>query len=201
MTSRSLSNQSNLNVNHQHHAFTLLELILVMAVLVVVAALSVPAIQQTFARQTLTQGADRVRVAMGQARVRSIKNGEIYALFFAEGGSWFNVAPFAQADAQAALASPRETIATQRQQDDLADDLLPRGIRFAADQIPVDARAAESLASENNTTLQPILFYPDGTSQDASIVLQNELDQFLEIQLRGLTGLSTVIRLSEEPNR
>ena len=46
---------------------TLLELLLVVAIIVVVAAVSVPIVQRTFARQALQKGADRLRVAMGQA--------------------------------------------------------------------------------------------------------------------------------------
>lgn len=183
-------------------AFTLLELILVIAILVFVGALAVPSLYQTFSQQTLEKSADRVRVAMGKARVRAIERGEIYAVFLTEGGSWFNIAPFTNAKQQSSLATSREELAVRRLQSDLESDLLPRGIRFAAGTVAVDARAAESLSSENGTTsIRPILFYPDGTSQDASIILQNETGRFVEIQLRGLTGLSSVIRLTEEPTR
>ena len=48
-------------------AFTLMELVLVVAIVIVVAALATPSIQRTFSRQALQKGADRVRVAMGQA--------------------------------------------------------------------------------------------------------------------------------------
>ena len=172
-----------------------------LGILVLLGALTVPSIQQTFARQSLDKSADRVRVAMGQARVRAIREGEIYAVFFTEGGSWFNVAPFTQATQQTSLSSQREQVAQQRSQSNFEDDLLPRGCRFAAGVVPVDARAAESLAADGGSnSIRPILFYPDGTSQDARIVLQNEKGNFVEIQLRGLTGLSAVIRLKEEPN-
>ncbi len=181
--------------------FTLIEILLVMAILVLVGALAVPAVLQTVSRQTLDKGADRLRVAMGQARVRAIREGEIYAVFFLEGGSWFNIAPFTQAKIQSSLATQRQALADNRRQSDLEEDLLPNGIRFAAGVVPINARAAESLAAGNSgNSIRPILFYPDGTSQDAQVVLQNDRGNFAEIQLRGLTGLSSVIRLKEAPN-
>lgn len=177
-----------------------MELLLVVSIIVMVGALATPAVLQTFARQTLDKGADRVRVAMGQARVRAIRDGDIYAVFFMEGGSWYNVAPFSQAQAQAAVAGQRQEVAARRQQGELETDLLPRGITFASNAVAVDDRAAEVLKAEgSDSALRPILFYPDGTSQDAKVVIQNEKGQFVEIQLRGMTGLSSVVRLREGP--
>ncbi len=181
--------------------FSLIEILLVMAILVLVGALSIPAVQQSFSRQSLDKAADRVRVAMGQARVRAIREGEVYAVFFAEGGSWFNVAPFSKVQDQVSLSSERQSLANERRQSNFENDLLPKGIRFAAGVVPVDARAAQSLGSDNGSgTIRPVLFYPDGTSQDAKLVMQNEKGNYVEIQLRGLTGLSSVIRLREPPD-
>jgi hypothetical protein len=42
--------------------------------------------------------------------------------------------------------------------------------------------------------LKPILFYPDGTSQDAIITLQNQKQAMIEVQLRGLTGRAKTVR-------
>ena len=187
--------------HRQRAGFTLMEILLVMAIIVFVGALAIPTVLQTISRQSLDKGADRVRVAMGQARVRSIREGEIYAVFFLEGGAWFNVAPFTQAKLQSSLSTQRQRLADSRTQPDFEDDLLPKGITFAAGVVPIDARAAESLAENTSgNSIRPILFYPDGTSQDAQIVLQNDRGSFAEIQLRGLTGLSIVVRLQEAPN-
>jgi prepilin-type N-terminal cleavage/methylation domain-containing protein len=180
--------------------FTLMELLLVVSIIFMVGALATPAVLQTFARQTLDKGADKVRVAMGQARVRAIRDGDIYAVFILEGGAWYNVAPFSQAKSQAVVAGQRQQLAARRQQNDLDEDLLPRGISFASNVVAIDDRAAEALGVDgSDSTIRPILFYPDGTSQDAKLVIQNEKGQFVEIQLRGMTGLSSVVRLREAP--
>jgi type II secretion system protein H len=186
---------------HKRRGFSLMELLLVMAILVLVGALTVPSIQQTFSRQSLTKSADRVRAAMGTARVRAIREGEIYALFIVEGGSWFNIAPFSQAKQQARFAANRQVLANDRRQSNFEDDLLPKGITFAAGVVPTDARAAETLSVFGDSgAIRPILFYPDGTSQDAKLAMRNEKGNFVEIQLRGLTGLSTVVRLKKDPS-
>ena len=180
--------------------FSLIELLLVMAILVFVGALTVPSIRQTFSRQSLTKSADRVRAAMGSARVKAIREGEVYAIFVVEGGSWFNVAPFSQVRQQARFAASRQAEANIRTPSNFEDDLLPQGITFAAGVVPIDARAAEAISEFGDSgAIRPILFYPDGTSQDAKLVLRNEEGNFVEIQLRGLTGLSTVVRLTKDP--
>jgi type II secretion system protein H len=179
---------------------TLIELLLVIAIMVVVAALVVPNIRRTFSRQALQKGGDRIRVAMGQARVRAIRNGEEYAVFYVPGGSWFNVAPFRQFKDQSALANRRKDLAEANQQGDFEDDLLPKGIRFAAGEVSMNARAADVMASgQSGDSLRSILFYPDGTSQDAKIILQNDKENFVEIQLRGLTGIARTVRVEGTP--
>lgn len=177
--------------------FTLIELMLVMAIIVLMGALAAPAFLQTISGQKLSRGADRVRIAMGQARVKAIRTGQIHALFINQGGSWFDVAPFSEAQALASIAGQRQQFANLGGQNDFEEDLLPQGVIFAGSQAAVDARAAETLGGGDGGGLRPILFYPDGTSQDARVMLQNEKNQFVEIQLRGLTGLPTVIRVDQ----
>ena len=64
----------------------MLELILVLAIVIVIAALAAPAVDGTINRQAIVSATDRVRVAMGQARVKAIRTGEVHALFFQRGG-------------------------------------------------------------------------------------------------------------------
>lgn len=181
-------------------AFTLMELLLVVAVLVVVMGLAAPSVNRMFQRTALDRGADRVRAAMGKARVKAIKEGDVYAVFVARGSNWFDVGPFANSKNQIARANRDRNVAEQQGNSGFQDNILPGGIRFAASEVLSNARAAEVLSGTESSSgggLQQILFYPDGTSQDASIVLQNQVGGIVEIQLRGLTGLSKSVRLKE----
>ncbi len=179
-------------------AFTLIELLLVLAVVIVVMGMATPSINRMFQRTALDRGADRVRAAMGEARVKAIKEGDVYAVFVARGGNWFDVGPFANSQNQISRANRDQQYVNQQGNSGFEDNQLPRGVNFAASEVLSDARAAEVLAGTGDSGgkgLQQILFYPDGTSQDASIVMQNEIGGIVEIQLRGLTGLSKTVRL------
>ena len=184
-------------------AFTLLELVLVISIVIVVAALASPSIHRTFSRQALQKGADRVRVSMGQARVRAIRTGEEHALFYSPRGSWFNVAPFSAFAQQKQLAGRRQNIVAEGNLNNFEDDLLPRGVRFFTGQTEVNSRAAALLAdgAESDEAIAMILFYPDGTSQDAKLLLKNEDQLFVQLELRGLTGLARTVRVENPENQ
>ena len=189
--------------NHKHNlrsAFTLIELLLVMAVVIVVLAMATPSFNRMFQRSALDRGADRVRAAMGEARVKAVKEGDVFAVFVARGSNWFDVGPFANSQNQISRVNRDQNLANQQGNSGFEENLLPNGVRFAATDVLSDARAAEVLSGTESSSgggLQQILFYPDGTSQNASVVLQNEIGGIVEIQLRGLTGLSKSVRLRE----
>ena len=179
-------------------AFTLIELLLVVAILVAVLSLAAPSVNRMFQRNALDRGADRLRAAMGEARVNALKEGDVYAVFVARGDNWFDVGPFANSREQIAKANRDQDHVAARGNSGFEENLLPNGIRFAASEVLEDSRAAELLEGtdgEAGKGLQQILFYPDGTSQDASVVLQSESGGIVEVQLRGLTGLPKVVRL------
>lgn len=179
--------------------FTLIELLLVVAIIIVVTATTVPAVQRVFARQALQKGADRLRVAMGQARVRAIRNGEEYAVFLTPGGSWFNVDAFYNFNEQKTRAQQAQQFITTGNFTDYEENILPRGVTFVDGETQQDARAAAVSGGSQGTVgdgIQAILFYPDGTSQDARIVLQNDKQNMLQVELRGLTGIAKTTRIA-----
>lgn len=183
--------------------FSLVELVLVIAIMIVVAAMAAPAIQRTFSRQALQKGADRVRVAMGQARVKAIKTGEEHCVFYTPTGSWFNVAPFASFQEQASIASRRQQNFEDGNYSNFEDDLLPKGVKFAASATGANSRDLTTMqdsSAEADGSIGMILFYPDGTSQDAKVVVENEKQLFIQIQLRGLTGIARTVRIDDPTN-
>lgn len=183
-------------------AFTLMELVLVVAIVIVVAALATPSIQRTFSRQALQRGADRVRVAMGQARVRAIRTGEEHAVFYSPEGSWFNVAPFSAFAQQKELAGKRRADIGAGNFSNFEDDLLPKGVRFSSGETDVDSRAAAVLADgDSEEAIAMILFYPDGTSQDARLFFENNDRLLVQLELRGLTGLARTVRIDNSENQ
>lgn len=185
------------SITRRRTGFTLLELVLVISIVIVVAALAAPSVQRTFSRQALQKGADRVRIAMGQARVRAIRTGEEHAVYYSPEGSWFNVAPFASFAEQSKLAGERQEMVDEGNYSNFEEDLLPKGVRFSAAQADVNSRAAAVLSTGESSDNQVgmILFYPDGTSQDAKLLFENDDQLFVQLQLRGLTGLARTVRI------
>ena len=173
-------------------AFSMLELMLVLAIVIVVSALAVPAVQGTISNQAIASGTDRVRIAMGQARVQAIRTGKVFAFYYQRGGQWFDVAPL---EDQGQLSSQQNANGQVSVQDrELSDNWLPREVRFVSGETELDSRSEAAKDSSGSPTMDAILFYPDGTSQDARLRLQDERGRLMAVELRGLTGLATSIR-------
>jgi len=80
--------------------------------------------------------------------------------------------------------------------------MLPEGITFltveVADESEVSLGLDEDQGAGEDRTLSctPLLFYPDGTTSTARVVLQNEYERSIEVTLRGLTGVASVGEIS-----
>ena len=177
--------------HRRRSGFTMLEMMLVLAIAIVVAALAVPAVQGTIGNQAIASGADRVRVAMGQARVQAIRTGDVHAFFYQHDGQWFDVAPLA--DHQRLTRQQTNGRTPSNNDRELSDNWLPRQVFFIAGETQNDARS-ESAREASNAPINAILFYPDGTAQDARILLQDERSRTMAVELRGLTGMTNTIR-------
>ena len=173
--------------------FSLLELMLVLAIMVVVAALAVPAVQGTIASQAIVSGTDRVRIAMGQARVQAIRSGKVFAFYYQRNGQRFDVAPLEDFSRFSGQQNGRPPVSVQAR--DISDNWLPREVRFVAGQTQLDSRSETAKEASGASSMDAVLFYPDGTSQDAKIHLQDQQGRTMAVELRGLTGLAKSVRV------
>ncbi len=178
---------------------TLLEIIIVMVILIAVAAWSIPTVQRSFSSQKLVKAADLVRGELNRARVRSIRTGDIHAFFYQEDSAFFKVAPFNNDTMNVLRDSFRQQQEEQANNASFNGESLPGGIQFAGSEALRDGRS--EAATEGNPVrgnMQPILFYPDGSSQTARIYLRSNDSDTAEIRLRGMTGTSTSSVLDTE---
>lgn len=144
---------------------------------------------------------------MGRARVQAIRTGKVFAFVYNEGKSQLAVRQFdqlAQAGSiphfERAGGSPQSGTADGRAGNmDYSNEELPRGVRFVTGQAIDDIRSQYESASAGGSKgkLKPILFYPDGSSQDAQIVLANERGDVMRVIVRGLTGSARAVRVSQ----
>ena len=187
------------NQTGSRKAFTVIELILVLAIIVMIASLATPMMTRMIGRQALKQGADRVRVEMGRARVEAIKTGEVHALYFVPQGNWFNVARFTQLPQQSGIASREQAQLKNRIYTGYEENVLPPNIRFAPSTLEADSRSVQTLGDVriDSDSIQPVLFYPDGTSQDATIYIQDNRRNRIAVVLRGLTGSARTIKVAQ----
>lgn len=178
---------------------------LVLAVLVLIAAIAWPLLDGPFAGQRLRKGADQFRAACGESRVEAMSTGLIHALTYQpESGSyrlaqWEGAEMAVEGEAGSAAAAGGGAVPLDYGYGGLSSDrALPETIFFVAGQSEVNARAEDALAThEEGQQLapdwsQPILFYPDGTTSSARVILRNEYGRFIVVELRGLTGVATV---------
>ena len=187
--------------------FTLIEVLLVLTLMCIIAAIVWPSLQRPFAGRRLQSAADAVRAQWCQARVAAMRSGRTFVFRYTVGGDQFRVEPqddpsapdssFSAATGmsttgEGALGTLGETLRHE-------EGTLPDGIRFLADNTAGNDLA--DLSSDQQTDSQvggsgdwsaPILFYPDGTTSNARLVLADDRNYGIRLMLRGLTGTVTV---------
>jgi len=129
----------------------------------------------------------------------AIKTGEIHALFFLPQGNWFNVARFSQLPQQSGIASREQSLLNKRIYTGYEDNVLPPRIQFLGSSMEVDSRDAQTLGEVkiDGDSIQPVLFYPDGTAQDATVYIQDNRRNRYAVVLRGLTGSARSVRVDQ----
>lgn len=170
--------------------FTLLEIMLVVGVLVLVAAIVVPMANDAVDSHRLRASADRIRAAFAEARNRAVRSGNEMAFYCKPGFRTFFVQAFDPLVPAQLPALPDEQNADNGTTD-IRENVLEIGVKFAGENIANDSRSS-AMGANDLGGYQRILFYPDGTVQSARIFLSNEIGDSLRVELRGLTGTSTV---------
>lgn len=170
-------------------AVTLLEVMLVLSLLVILASIAWPALQRPMANHRLREAAAIVRTEWTRARVHAMSSGRIYVFLFAPAGERFSIECREDIDAAHDMPDYATTTPVQR--------ALPAGCHFVGwRRRPDDITTANTTRVETPDSPMPLLFYPDGTTCDAVVVLENEAGRRIEVSLRGLTGTTTVGELS-----
>lgn len=170
--------------------FTLLEIMLVCAVLILLASITVPMATDAVDSHRLKASADRVRGAFAESRNRAIRSGNEVAFYCQPGSRTYFVARYDPL-VQTQLPNLPDEENFANGSSDLRSNVLEVGVRFAGEQISQDSRSSGGGGSDV-PGYQRILFYPDGTVQSARLYLSNEIGDALRVELRGLTGTSTV---------
>jgi prepilin-type N-terminal cleavage/methylation domain-containing protein len=191
--------------------FTLMEILLVLAILVVLAAAAMPALRGVIEDQKLKSGAEQVRIEWARGHVKAMKTGRIQVFRYEIGGDKFTLQPWMATDEVLETTNPAgpdfsgeaaEDQGTARL-DKTAALTLPEGVLFIGGDARVESRALsieEQIQDANryeNEWSRPILFYPDGSSSDAFVIVGTEKEVGMRVTLRGMTGASSVGDIQE----
>jgi Tfp pilus assembly protein FimT len=173
---------------------TLIELLLVLALLVVLGAISIPLLEGSFSRAALYGAGDLLRGAWAKARLTAMQSGQTHAFRYEPLGGRFQIVALnslgAPEHSELAMEDPEtreETTEIVR----LSQNRLPDGIVFNSGNVASSAKtlATMPLTAESGWST-PILFHPDGTTSDATVLLASEDQMAIRVTLRGLTGIS-----------
>jgi prepilin-type N-terminal cleavage/methylation domain-containing protein len=169
-------------------AFTLFELIVVLAILVTVAALSYPTIESMQAHYRVQASSDMLRSAWSDARTRAMEEGRAYrfAVVFDKGN--FRVAPDS-AEFWGGDVSPGDSANPPL----LLASALPKGVRFRkqdSNRLDSDAETASPADAVAPSQYTPLaVFMPDGTArEDVAVFLEMSGARPLLVKLRAMTG-------------
>jgi len=201
---RTLRPASPLQVADARGAFTLLELLLVLAILVVLVGMGTPAVYNSLQGHRLTVSAEQVQTEFMRARVEAMESGRIRMFRFQQETSNFTVAPFVRSsdELENNLAGTSQgigvsSVVLESAEAETINGMLEEGVVFAGDNIEADVRSY-TLGQEQGGDLEvsgwsrPILFYPDGTTSDATVFLRGDGGTITSVKLRGLTGIARI---------
>ena len=185
-------------------AITLIEVLLVLAVLVMLAAVTWPAMDRPMTDQRLRKAADRVRTAWAKARVDAMSSGNTFVFRCTLESDEFTIESQAGPESVGSMTSSTpgqfdETVAETTEPLSSKTRQLPRDIRFVDGEVNFDTRATILLSATEDASddavgecLDPILFFPDGTTSTATLILESKHERRIELSIRGLTGVITV---------
>ena len=176
------------------HAFTLFEVLLVLILLVIIGSLIMPLFEGAFTSVRLRRATDQLLASWSETRARAIETGQIQQFRYQPESGNYRSEPWYPEEVAPAIAEPVEPI---------EDVTLPQEIVFAEGDVESFDPAAGSQLTPmgqggSGVWSSPILFFPDGSTSSATVLLRNERRIFQRATLRALTGTGRASELLSE---
>jgi prepilin-type N-terminal cleavage/methylation domain-containing protein len=184
------------------NGLTLIEVVLVLSLLVIISAVSMPYLNGAFSRAHLSSASEIVRDAWTRGRLTAMQAGQQQVFRFQMKGDQFQLVPLDQLSLPEAANVRGPNADEERSASDilrLSQNRLPENVIFAAGDVATSSQVAALLGtSDDSTWSPPVLFNPDGTTSDATVVLQNDRGETIRVTLRGLTGVTSASEVGKE---
>jgi prepilin-type N-terminal cleavage/methylation domain-containing protein len=194
--------RQRLGLRQSSAAFTLIELMVVCAIIGVVLTIAIPTIYRYFNPDTLEGTVRSLMEACSHARARAILNGTYAELVIRPSDRSFEVA-------QGSSVTPSETPARLESHNVAGEEwrMEERESAPATTGGIYNGKIGEKIIIEmidvnfvehKEAEVARVRFYPNGTSDEFTIVLQGENNQWRKITLEVVTGLPD---LSSDPQK
>ncbi|MCU0770605.1 MAG: prepilin-type N-terminal cleavage/methylation domain-containing protein [Verrucomicrobia bacterium] len=154
-------------------AFTLIEVMVVVAILGVILAISIPAIHRAKDQAPLIQTVKEIQKVCSLARARAIFSGATAQVVFRPYERTFALAGGSLGESGFKAGQPSTTSGIIHE--NLAVEMLDVNLMEFKDQ-----------------DLAVVNFYPNGTCDELTIVLRSDRNEWRKISLEATTGLATV---------
>jgi Tfp pilus assembly protein FimT len=175
--------------------YTLFELLLVLAILIIAGSLAVPSYRSMMGGYKAQAAIDTVRSGLARARAKAIEQGRPYRLAVVLGKGNFRVAPD-QDEYWSGGNGPGSDPAGKGL---VLENALPKGVAFA---LKGEGRAPDGDTALPTSQVSPgsyksvVVFQADGTArEDVEIAFQVQGARGMLLQLRALTGAVSVKQL------
>ena len=193
----------------RRHAFTIFELLIVLAILVTTLAISWPVLDRIHTEYRLRQGGHLVQARLAGARVHAIDTGFDYQFRYEPGGQRFLVIPYDQQALQTTGASgangPTGAGAGTRPPKKIAGRLPSTQTQFdpgsSGGSVPqsVPAEWLSGIHDADQFTgvswSVPLLFHADGTATTGQVAIRDKQSRVVTVSIRALTGSVSVSKI------
>jgi len=177
------------NKHNLRSAFTLLELLIVLAIILIAASISVPVIQVMLDDARLQGATDMVRAKAAEARAYAMDTGKPWRVAYIPGTGVIQVAP----DDSTEWA---QTDTTVMMKPELFREQLPQGIYLGTS--PSDVIGASATSSPGGSWQTIAIYSYDGSARDDSMTYYGKYGTSpMAMELRALTG-SVAMRTTAE---
>ncbi|MCL2744809.1 MAG: prepilin-type N-terminal cleavage/methylation domain-containing protein [Planctomycetaceae bacterium] len=195
----------------KNRAFTLLELLLVLGIIVAIAGLGVPLMQHSYVRSTLRAAAKHVQAEMDRTHLAAMKSGKAFVFRYRYGTSEYEVLPKEVFEAREKNKTGLGAVAvgsflTEEGTEDSGNTGIEESVPLLDETDVLSVSPYQKILpggmifSESTSVVvggwsAPILFYPNGRTSQAVVSLRStgryEFRQ--NIILRGLTGTARLV--------
>jgi prepilin-type N-terminal cleavage/methylation domain-containing protein len=164
--------------------FTLVETVLVVAILVIVGAIAIPVTQTLLLDMRIVAAGDMVRARLADARSKALEQGRPWKLACIANTGVFQLAPEEASDWDSADQQPQQKM-------ELIRDHLPTDIIFATSESDIAGSKDQLPASGRWETIA--VYLPEGGARDDTILYFGKTGLMpMRVRVRGLTGVATV---------